>query len=149
MPTFNTIKNSRVAAVFNAYPAVIREHLLSLRTLILDVATSTPGVGVLEETLKWGQPSYIAAATKSGSLIRIDQIKSNTDMYAMFFHCQTDLVDTFKEQFRNKFVYEDNRALLFRVGDALPRQELELCISLALTYHLRKKSQHTLRQRRG
>ena len=31
---------------------------------------------------------------KSGSTIRIDQLKSRPASYAVFFHCQTDLVET-------------------------------------------------------
>ena len=44
--------------------------------LILDTAKMTKGVGAVEETLKWGQPSYLTTATKSGSTIRINRIKS-------------------------------------------------------------------------
>src|SRR4051812_46514895 len=65
-----------VAAVFNAYPKPLQAKLLALRRLILDTANATKGVGALEETLKWGQPSYLTAATKSGSTIRIDQVKA-------------------------------------------------------------------------
>ena len=70
------IKNPEVATVFETYPKEIRAKLLLLRRLIFNVASETDGVGELEETLKWGQPSYLTTQTKSGSLIRIDQIKS-------------------------------------------------------------------------
>jgi hypothetical protein len=63
-----------VDAVFKAYPAPIRSKLLALRRLIFDTAKATRGVGALEETLKWGQPSYLTTETKSGSTIRIDQV---------------------------------------------------------------------------
>jgi len=43
--------------VFNTYPNGIKKKLLLLRQLILDTASETEGVGDLEETLKWGQPS--------------------------------------------------------------------------------------------
>jgi len=46
--------NPAVAAVFAAYPARVRAKLLALRRLILETAAKTPGVGALEETLKWG-----------------------------------------------------------------------------------------------
>ena len=84
-------------AAFDAYPKPLKPKLLALRRLILDTARTTKGVGALEETLKWGQPSYLTPETKSGSTIRIDQVKSGADQYAVYFHCQTNLVETFRE----------------------------------------------------
>lgn len=59
----------------------------------------------------------------------------------MYFHCQTTLVDTFKELYHDKFRFEGNRSLLFNENDKIPVAELSHCIALALTYHLDKKSQ--------
>ena len=133
------INNPAVAAVFAAYPKEIRSRLMALRQRIFDVAARTPGVGELEETLKWGQPSYHTSQTKSGSPIRIDQIKSQVGQYGVFFHCQTTLVDRFKEMYRDQFEFEGNRSILFNLNDRLPAEELNHCLSLALTYHLNKK----------
>ena len=86
-----------VETAFAAYPAPVKAKLLALRQLIFDTARATKGVGALQETLKWGQPSYLTAATGSGSTIRIDRIKSAANQYAVYFHCQTNLVETFRE----------------------------------------------------
>ncbi len=117
----------------------MRTELLALRRLILDTAAETEGVGGIEETLKWGQPSYLTAETRSGSTIRIAPTspKSAHD-YAMYFICHTDLVQDFQAQFRGVFCYDRNRALLFSVGQTIPEQELRECIRMALTYHLTK-----------
>jgi hypothetical protein len=56
-----------VDGVFDAYPKPVKAKLLALRRLILDTAKATQGVGELEETLKWGQPSYLTTESKSGS----------------------------------------------------------------------------------
>ncbi len=141
-----SIENPEVAAVFEAYPKEVKTKLLFLRQLIFDVASKTEGVGELEETLKWGQPSYVTAKSKSGSLIRIDQIKSQEGKYAMYFHCQTTLVDTFKERFRDDFKFEGNRSIIFEKTDSVPVKELSCCIALALTYHLNKKSANKQRR---
>lgn len=139
------IKNPEVVAIFETYPEEIKSKLMLLRQLIFDVASRTDGVGELEETLKWGQPSYLTTQTKSGSLVRIDQIKSQEGKYAMFFHCQTTLVDTFKEMYRGKFEFGGNRSLIFSVKDKVPVKELSHCISMALTYHLNgRKNNRTL-----
>ncbi len=128
-----------VAAVFATYPKAVKTKLLFLRQLIFDVASKTDGVLELEETLKWGQPSYLTTQSKSGSLIRIDQIKSQEGGVAIYFHCQTTLVDTFKEMFRDVFKFGGNRSILFDKTDKIPVKELHHCIALALTYHLNKK----------
>ncbi|HKQ30814.1 MAG TPA: DUF1801 domain-containing protein [Burkholderiales bacterium] len=143
-------ENNDVAATFQNYPAAIKKKLLFLRQLIFDTASATGGVGLLTETLKWGQPSYVTAESKSGSTIRIDQIKSRSGQYAIYFHCQTTLVDTFKEMFGNKFRYEGNRSIVFEVQDKVPVRELRYCIALAFTYHLAKlKSPPSRKPKRG
>ena len=106
-----------------------------LRQLILDTASEIEGIDNLEETLRWGEPSYI---TKKGSTIRIDWKESNPEQYAMYFHCKTKLVDTFKELYRDKMKFEGNRAIIFNEHEQIPVEELKHCILLSLTYHSRK-----------
>jgi hypothetical protein len=127
-----------IDAVFAAYPKPIKTKLLALRRLILDTARTTKGVGALDETLKWGQPSYLTTETKSGSTIRIDRIKSAADQYAVYFHCQTDLVATFRERYP-ELSYGGNRSIILNAQDQLPEAELRHCVALALTYHLNKR----------
>jgi len=130
--------NPKVAAAFSSYPRRLQSKLLVLRQLILDTARATDGVGVLEETLKWGQVSYLTSESKSGSTIRIDQVKSEPDKYALYFHCQTNLVETFRELYPN-LVYGGNRCILLDATEALPKAALRHCVALALTYHLSKR----------
>src|ERR1700759_5027745 len=81
-------RDPAVDAVFSAYPKPLKAKLLALRRLIFDTARTTKGVGALQETLKWGQPSYLTKDTRSGSTIRIDRVKSDATRYAIYFHCQ-------------------------------------------------------------
>jgi Domain of unknown function (DU1801) len=127
-----------VETVFGSYPGPVRSKLLALRRLIFDTAGTTEGVGVLEETLKWGQPSYLTTESKSGSTIRIDQVKAEAGRYAVYFHCQTDLVETFRELYP-ELRYGGNRSILLDAGEKLPEAALRHCIALALTYHARKR----------
>ncbi|MDF9590531.1 DUF1801 domain-containing protein [Bacillus tropicus] len=131
----STICNIMVEEVFKQYPKHIQSRILVLRRLILDTAIETEGIDHVDETLKWGEPSYIA---KKGSTIRIGWKQSSPDQYAMYFNCNTRLVDTFKEVYRDIFNYEGNRAIVFAVNDKIPLDELKQCIVLALTYHTRK-----------
>lgn len=126
------IQNDEVAKVFNTYPKDIYKKIMFLRQLVLDTASETEAVTKLEETLKWGEPSYL---TKSGSTIRMDWKESKPDQYALYFNCKTKLVDTFKERYGNEFKYEGNRAIIFNKNDTIPIEELKHCILLSLTYH--------------
>jgi hypothetical protein len=129
-----------VAKVFSNYPPGVRKKILRLRALIFSTAKSLHATGALEETLKWGQPSYLTSETKSGSTIRLDALRATPGGYAIYFHCQTNLVETFRGKFGEKFRYEGNRALIFSESDSLPQSELSECIALALTYHLRNRN---------
>jgi len=133
------IVDPKVAAAFKKFDPVVRKKLMRLRRLIFDVADKTAGVGELEETLKWGQPSYLTSQSKSGSTIRIGCEKKTQGDYAIFFKCQTSLVASFKELYPNKFRYEGNRAIPFYVDDKIPVLELSRCVAMALTYQLIKK----------
>ena len=132
------VPGSLVDAVFSAYPAPVKARLLALRRLIFDIADTTEGVGALDETLKWGQPSYLTAETRSGSTVRIDQVKAEAGRYAVYFHCQTNLVETFRELYP-ELRYEGNRAILLGAEDKVPEAALRHCVALALTYHLGKR----------
>lgn len=139
MAKYKKFQNDTVKDKFDSYPSNIKQKLLFLRQLIFKVASATDNVGPIEETLKWGEPSYITSETKSGSTIRIDWKKSTPNQYAMYFNCKTTLVDTFKEIYGDIFQYGGNRSIIFEITDQIPVIELSDCISMALTYHINKK----------
>ena len=138
--------DAAVGEVFANYQSGVKRRLLELRDIIYQVAAETPGVGQIYEALRWQQPSYLTSETESGSTVRIDVFKGQPDKYAMYFHCQTGLVDHFKQIYPKLFKYEGNRAIVFNVADELPQAELRHCVSLALTYHLRKNSNKKARK---
>ena len=131
-------QSDEVEAVFAAYPDALRDRLLRLRRLIFETARATEGVGPVLETLKWGQPSYLTQASKSGTTIRIDAVKPVPGRYALYVHCQTNLVSTFREMYPDALACEGNRAVVFEQDEAVPEDILRHCIALALTYHSRK-----------
>ena len=121
-----------VELVFNNYPGFVRKKILNLRRLVLDAANEIQGVTVVEETLKWGEPSYIV---KNGSTIRIDWKKKTPDQYAIYFKCTSRLVPTFKMVYKDTFKYEGNRAIVFQIDDDIPEAELKSCLTAGLSYH--------------
>ena len=74
--------NPKVSAVFDSYPQNVRTRLFFLRQLIFDEAASIEGIKEIEETLKWGEPSYLTPKSKSGSTIRIAWKESQEEQYS-------------------------------------------------------------------
>lgn len=128
----------RIKTVFDRFPAPLRERLLTLRALIHRAASDADPIIEIEETLKWGQPSYLPSAPRTGSTVRLGALKSAPDAAVLFFHCQTRLVETFRLLYPNTFTFEGNRAIAIPPDKPVPEDEIRHCVSLALTYHLWK-----------
>ena len=139
-------KSTTVAEKFKAYPPGPRRAMLSLRELIFETAQETPGVGEIQETLKWGEPAYVTS-NKTGSTVRIDWKSKQPRQYAMYFNCQTNLVETFRTLFPEDFQFEGNRALVFRLDQEVPTDALAYCIAASLTYHLKKPTKAHAKRR--
>lgn len=123
--------NNDVTKIFDDYPNNVRPKLLELRTLIFQLAADLQ-LGDVEETLKWGEPSY---NVKFGTSIRLDWKLKSPNNYYLFFNCNTKLVDTFKELYGDELVFQGNRAIVLNLLEQLPKQAIEHCIKLGLTYH--------------
>ena len=129
-----------VEAAFQAYPEPIKARLMDLRRLILETAAENPDVGELDEALRWGQPSYLTTQSKSGTTLRIDQVKAEQDRYALYFSCKTSLAAMFRDLYSDVLEIGGNRSILFDAEGPVSEDALRHCISLALTYHRRRQS---------
>lgn len=49
----------RVNQVFANYPDFVRDKMQQLREWVIETAEDTEGISLLEETLKWGEPSFV------------------------------------------------------------------------------------------
>jgi hypothetical protein len=107
-----------------------------LRALIFEVAAQNDKIGPLEESLKWGQPSFTPKRKNTGSSVRLS--KQDDGTVGMFFICTTKLVDRFKELYPSAFDYRGSRTLMFVAGQDYDREALKHCIGMALTYKLKK-----------
>ncbi|NOZ33627.1 MAG: DUF1801 domain-containing protein, partial [Alphaproteobacteria bacterium] len=105
-------EDQAVAATFAGYPAPVRAPLLVLRAVIYDVARKTPGVGPLEETLKWGQPAYLTAKTRSGVTIRIAPHNSQGSEFAIYVSCNSGVVEDWRARYPT-LEYGGNRSIRF------------------------------------
>jgi hypothetical protein len=65
----------------------------------------------------------------------MDWKQKSPDQYAIYFKCTSKLVPTFKTLYKNKFKFENNRAIVFKLDEKIPENELKHCIAMALQYH--------------
>ncbi len=122
----------KIEEIFSNYPDPVKDCMLYLRQLVRETAEETAEVPFLEETLKWGEPSFI---TEKGSTLRMDWKPKLPNQYALYFQCTSRLVDTFKLVYGHKFQYEGTRAITFQLNQKIPIKETKECIKAALIYH--------------
>jgi hypothetical protein len=127
---------SEVESAIADYPDAVRDRILALRAHVWDVAAADPAIGPLEETLKWGQPSYLTMAPRTGPTVRIDRIGSGTDV-AIFTHCQTSLVKEFVAIHGDLLETDGTRAVIVPATGAVPWDALREHVRSALLYHRR------------
>ncbi len=128
----NIKTNPEINTIFDNYPVFVRDKMRLLRRLVIETAEEMPEIAEIEETLKWGEPSFI---TKIGSTLRMDWKEKNHDKFALYFQCSSRLVETFRLVYEHTFNYEGKRAIVFQLDQDIPVIELKECIKAALRYH--------------
>ncbi|AEF54332.1 DUF1801 domain-containing protein [Marinomonas posidonica] len=116
---------------FDAYPADARQRLYEIRRLIFEMADELK-LGVITEELKWGEASY---CSKIGSPIRLDWKEKHPNQVSLFVHCQTQLMETYKELYADRLAFVGKREIQLPLSAPMPLTELRSCIAMALQYH--------------
>ncbi len=124
-----------VRKVFDRHSAILSRRLYTLRDWVFEVASGDARIGSIEESLKWGQPSYVPAATKSGTAVRIDTHAAIKGSCALYVHCGTDLVARWRDIYED-LAYDGNRAVIFGSAQPLPKAVIQHCIAMAFTYRI-------------
>jgi len=127
---------SEISDVITSHPKLFADKLASLRGLIHETADEVVDVKSVEESLKWGQPSFAPVPKKIGSSVRLDK---KGDGISLYFICTTTLVDDFKELYPDTFNYIGNREIHFKMDDEIDVDALKHCIAMTLTYKLKDK----------
>lgn len=117
---------------FASYDEPARSALMRLREIVFDVAEQDGRIGPLDETLKWNEPAYLA---KSGTTLRLSHHKSGAGRIGLYFHCQTDLADRYRELYGDVLEIDGQRAIVLEADGEWPEQALRHAIAMALTYH--------------
>lgn len=133
--------DAAVKAVFEGYSPAAQAQLRALRRIIFDFAAADETIGPLEETLKWGQISYLTPVTRSGTTVRIDALPDDPDRLALYVNCRTTLVDTFRTLYGGTLEFEGHRCVKFSIQDQPQVDAIKHCIALTLTYHRHKHVQ--------
>jgi hypothetical protein len=134
----NEMKMSRkteLGSLAGFEPSIVTQ-MIPLRQLIFDVACNVPAIGALNESLKWGEPSFTPMKKSTGSSVRIAPRKDGR--VALHFICHTGLIEEFRELYPNLEI-EGKRGIILDMQNPLPLDELRHCIELALTYFQRKR----------
>ena len=119
-----------IAVKFASYPESVRSQMYRLRDLILSVAEEA-NLGPVSESLKWGEPSF---QVKGGSPVRIDWKPRFPEQYAVYFNCNTSLVETFRELYGDQLRFQGKRAIVLRLDEPFPEKMLAHCLAMALQY---------------
>lgn len=125
------MENENVRKKIETYPEQVRDFANEVITIIYEVAKEE-GIDQVEESLKWGEPSF---RTQHGSPIRFDWKSNHPDNFFIFFNCKTILVETFRELYGTALKFEGNRAIVLNYSEELPKNILKHCITLAFDYH--------------
>ncbi|WP_462171396.1 DUF1801 domain-containing protein [Pseudoalteromonas xiamenensis] len=126
--------NRDVEQHFANYPEDVGVRLGHLREMVIELANELK-LGDVTECLKWGEPSF---SVSKGSPFRMDWKASSPTNCFLFFHCQTRLVETFKEVYGTELVFQGNRAIILNLAEPWPVSSIRHCVEIALTYHQRK-----------
>ncbi|MFK7940432.1 MAG: DUF1801 domain-containing protein [Roseovarius sp.] len=126
---------SAVARIIARYPNPAQAGVLRLRDLIFEVAAQDANLGPVEETLRWGQPAYLAP---KGSALRIAPHKAAS--FALYAHCQSRVIATYAQSFPGWDKLDGNRAILFDDVSEIEPERLAHLVRHALSYHAKKTS---------
>ena len=121
-----------IAAALAGFRADLRKPLLAVRQLIFDLSREIEPKVRIEESLKWGQPSYVPVP-KTGTPIRLGTTKD--DRAAIFVHCQTTLISGLAADNPHGLITRDNRTVVLP-PDPAANVGLRGFVRSALQYHM-------------
>lgn len=129
--------DEQINAAYDRFDDLVRKRLFEIRHLIFDIAGDHDEIGPVTETLKWGEPSYLTEKSKSGTTVRLSNVKDYPDHCGIYVHCQTRLIGEFRDSFGDELEFSGNRAVLIDVNKPLNETLIKMFLHKALTYHIK------------
>lgn len=121
------------------WPEPAQQALWHCRSVFHKVADDAD-VGALDETLKWGQPSWRPTKPRTGSTLRMDWNPKFPDRLSLFVDCKTDLAARMKDMYPNLPENDGQRHLAIDLTAPLPDQAIAHLADLTFTYHRAKRT---------
>lgn len=129
-------------------PAPLLEHiahwsepaqnaLWSCRAVFHDIAAQN-ALGPLDETLKWGKPSWRPKRPRTGSTLRMDWQPNAPHRLSLFVDCKTDLAARMADLYADVLTNDGRRAMGLALTAPLPEQAIAHLAQMTFTYHLKK-----------
>ena len=111
--------------------------LWQCRAMFHDVAEKA-GAGPLDETLKWGQPSWRPMKPRTGSTLRIDWSPKYPSRLSLYVDCKTDLAARMQILYPDLPENDGQRHLAVALDAPLPEQAIAHLADMTFTYHRTK-----------
>ena len=129
------LPSEEVSSYYFSVPQSMLDQLMQIRSWIYELAEADERIGMIQECLKWGEPSFLTPITKSGSTIRLAKVDDS--MFGIYFNCKTTIAQEIAIQFP-ELNCDGKRALYFPTNQKIPKTKLIVCLKKALLYHKRK-----------
>ena len=126
-------------AHINHWPDAAKARLWECRALFHQIADQAD-VGRLDETLKWGQPSWRPVKTRTGSTLRAGWHIDHPDVLSLFVDCKTDLAVRMRDNYPQLPMNDGRRQIGLRLDAPLPRQAILHLAEMTFTYHRAKRA---------
>tara|TARA_R110002094_G_scaffold23868_14_gene36157 strand:- start:1518 stop:1952 length:435 start_codon:yes stop_codon:yes gene_type:complete len=114
-----------------------QQKLWHCRAMFHEIAEKA-GVGALDETLKWGQPSWRPTKPRTGSTLRMDWNPKFPDRLSLFVDCKTDLAARMQTLYPDLPENDGQRHLAIDLYAPLPEQAITHLADMTFTYHRTK-----------
>lgn len=128
------IPSEEVLEYYYHVSPVMLDKMMEIRTWIYELSEADQQIGLIQECLKWGEPSFLTPITKSGSTIRMAKVDDTS--FALYFNCKTSIANEIAIEFP-EFNCDGKRALYFTTISKLPKTKMMTCLKKALLYHKR------------
>jgi hypothetical protein len=97
------------------------------------------GAGPLDESPKWGQPSWRPRKPRTGSTLRLSWSPKSPDTLTAYVDCKSTLAATMADLYPT-LPNDGNRAIALDLRQPLPKDALCHLAALTFTYHRKPRS---------
>lgn len=112
-----------------------RDALWVCRTIYHDTASDL-GIGALDETLKWQQPSWRPVRPRTGSTLRMGWDPQLPERLAFFVDCKTDLASRMRDIYSDFGENDGQRKISADLTRPLPQDAISHLAHMTFSYHL-------------